>query len=535
MKEVKPPVFNGTFAKDSLDYFSFKTEFSEYSRSYNFSKEEQCDLLKKACLQGTAKSIVLHMKNIDDIWNKLTESYGDPSQLINAKMKDLEKLGKCPDTIEKKREWFVETYSKVDKLKEIAVEHGQDQDLYHSSLVGLVKHNLTSLCRNDLRDEVRKYEKTNARDITKPELFDLLLAFLKTGVEDETFNMRFDAMAMKPDGMAASNKNSNNRDGEPSRGPRDRSKRNYANNPQPQQQQRQGKGNFNKNNSSTNSSGPPPSRGGRAPPPYVAQPVCNPKGIHCVACNEEHHHLYECRNFQSQGHYDRQSLARMLKVCFRCLRSDSRTYKSDMSTWFQDHKKNCKNDWACIIDRCAPEPNKDNWRQRHIVMCEFHHEQNKGRLKDFVDSLDKTKIVPNLKFFFMEMHTYPTMVVETIDDEDRSNMLHDITDPSIYMVQTVPAAPGTELLTFFDNGCSTASISSRAYSLLDCREVRPGPTHLNVAGGGVVKIKHGDVRFTLELANNDKVATMTALRMDQVTNKFPYWELTEAWEEICTG
>lgn len=56
MKEVKPPVFNGTFAKDSLDYFSFKTEFSEYSRSYNFSKEEQCDLLKKACLQGTAKS-----------------------------------------------------------------------------------------------------------------------------------------------------------------------------------------------------------------------------------------------------------------------------------------------------------------------------------------------------------------------------------------------------------------------------------------------------------------------------------------------
>jgi hypothetical protein len=541
LKDVKPPLFTGTFTKDSLDLFSFKTEFHEYARSNNYSKEEQCDLLKKACLQGTAKSIVLHLKQVDEVWTKLTETYGDPSLLINAKMRELEKLGKCPDNTEKKREWYVETHSKVDRLLEISKEHKQEQDLYHSGLVGLVRHNLTSHCRNDLRDEVRKYEKDKDRDITKPELFDVLIDFLREGVEDETFNMRFDAMAMKPDTTSQGTKPTT--PPESGRGQGRNNKRNYANNPQPPQQQRQqqcqqqpNKG-YNKNNDPAGAGPAPPGRGARAPPPYQAQQVCNPKGIHCVVCNEEHFHLYECRNFQGQTHFDRQSLARQLKVCFRCLRSDSRTYRPDMNLWFGDHKKNCKTDWACTVDRCAPDPNKDNWRQRHIVMCEFHHQENQGRLKDFINSLDKAKVLPGLKFFFAQMHSYPVQITadEIEVDLDRSSMLPDVTDPSIYMVQTIPAEPGTQLFAFFDNGCSSASISSRAYSLLDCREIRPGPTTLNVAGGGVIHIKHGDVRFNLELVNNDKVATLSALRMDQVTNKFPYWHLTAAWEELCAG
>ena len=123
------------------------------------------------------------------------------------------------------------------------------------------------------------------------------------------------------------------------------------------------------------------------------QDQCEPKGIHCILCKEDHFHLFECRNFQSMSHEQRIGLAIFLKVCFRCLRNDSQVFRADLTGWFEDHLKNCNGEYQCMDGMCAPEPGRDAWRQRHIVMCEYHSETNKGKIKDFINTLDKSKSI----------------------------------------------------------------------------------------------------------------------------------------------
>ena len=66
--------------------------------------------------------------------------------------------------------------------------------------------------------------------------------------------------------------------------------------------------------------------------------------------------------------------------------------------------------------------------------------------------------------------------------------------------------------------------------MLDTENIQPGPTTLNVAGGTQIEID-----FTLPLYNYKPIATLSALRMESVTNQFPYWELQEAWKEVNTS
>ena len=537
LKDIKPPLFNGSYGKDNLDFYTFKTEFNEYSAACNLSMEEQADLLKKACLSGTAKSIVVHMKKPEEIWRKLKETYGNPQLLINNKIKELEKLGKCPDHGEKKREWFVETSSKIDRLQDIAREHKQEQELYHSGLVGVVKHNLTVKDREALRDKVMEHDDGNEHEITKEELFNFIVEFLRNGIKNETFNLRFDNMSLKPDASGQGSKQTSPADPNP-RGKRD-TRKTYAATPAPPRQQ---------TTKPAQRSKPPPKKkpaaaaaaggqGGQARPQMKPQDQCEPKGIHCILCKEDHFHLFECRNFQSMSHEQRIGLAIFLKVCFRCLRNDSQVFRADLTGWFEDHLKNCNGEYQCMEGMCAPEPGRDAWRQRHIVMCEYHSETNKGKIKDFINTLDKSKSIPNLKFFFMDMGQYNNCTIDQVQETqilpDGTTILPDIINPSIYMVQTIPGAKGIDLQMFFDSGCSTASMNNRAYTVLSCEQVRPGPTYLNVAGGGVVKIDYGDERFCLDLATeNETKATITALRMDHITSKFPHWKLKEAWDYL---
>ena len=524
IKDLKPPLFSGLLSENSTDFFTFKTEFREYVDSQGNSIEEQVDLLRKTCLEGAARSIVFHMKTLEEIWEKLRSSYGDPTLLINHKMKELEKLGKCPEHGDKRRNWFIETHSKISRLLELSTEHKQEQELYHSPLVGTVRLNLPEKLRDEFKKKVFEAEKENASDMTKPEMFAILLQFLVTCVETETFNLRFDQqLAFKSPGPSTA-------------GPKategmnkGKARKNYA-------AQQQG-------------SNPPPFKGGsgnnsnrkqkpsKGKPNLVFEPQAKgpPKGVHCSICQVEHQYLYECKNFQKKTHIDRISLSHLLRVCFKCMRMDSRVYKPDMEKWFKDHEKNCETQYLCNVGNCQLDPNRPAWRRRHIVMCEFHSPDNSQLLQEFVDTLDPAVQPASHKFFFMESYNlnYDPGETEVTVLQDGTHVLPDVMLPSIYMVQTIPGKNDLNLLVFFDSGCSSASMSTRAYKILDCEEVRPGPTLLNVAGGNTLKIPYGDERFLLELEDEVSTkATISALRMDQVTSSFPYWPLQAAWDDL---
>jgi hypothetical protein len=87
---------------------------------------------------------------------------------------------------------------------------------------------------------------------------------------------------------------------------------------------------------------------------------------------------------------------------------------------------------------------------------------------------------------------------------------------------------------FYDSRCSTAVLSDRAHYSLNPIVVSKGPTAVDVAGGKTIMIPYGDERFHLQIEDGDRVkATITGLRMPQVTTPFPLVELKEAWQDVC--
>ena len=165
-------------------------------------------------------------------------------------------------------------------------------------------------------------------------------------------------------------------------------------------------------------------------------------------------------------------------------------------------------------------------------MCTYHVNENKQLEEEFIKSLDKTKFPKNLnprniKFFFSS-RMYATKPGDNecqLEHRDGGVYLPDIEEPSLFLLQNVKLSDNHEALMFYDSGCQGAAISSRAAEIIETEVVRPGPTILEVAGGGSIAIKHGDERFHLEIANSIQVATITGLRMDSITSPFPAYEL----------
>ena len=71
--------------------------------------------------------------------------------------------------------------------------------------------------------------------------------------------------------------------------------------------------------------------------------------------------------------------------------------------------------------------------------------------------------------------------------------------------------------------------------MLDTECVRPGPTFMSVAGAATIEIETGDERFNLLLRDKKSVATVTALRMTEITTPFPEWNMEEVWAEVLAG
>ena len=85
---------------------------------------------------------------------------------------------------------------------------------------------------------------------------------------------------------------------------------------------------------------------------------------------------------------------------------------------------------------------------------------------------------------------------------------------------------------FYDSGCLGAAINENAAEVLDTVCVRSGPTSMCVAGAATIEIETGDEQFTLLMSDRKNLATITALRMPEITTPLPVWEMKEVWDEI---
>ena len=251
----------------------------------------------------------------------------------------------------------------------------------------------------------------------------------------------------------------------------------------------------------------------------------------CRLCNGQHTHIYYCEQYyKADIQVDRIKVAQKLQVCFRCLRMDATINFNDRVKWVTDHAVNCQSDWVCKVDNCA---NRAKERQYHFTLCKWHTDENKKIQNEFIKALDQAQTKPGISFFFNTPQIYSLEPrINQFDQKDnKTSILEDVYEPSIFMLQEY-TVNDRNLLVFYDSGCLGSAMSDRAAQCLNSVCVREGPTSMNVAGGKTVMIEGGDEQFLLNLVSPNTKATITALRMPQVTTPFPLWNVAQAWNQI---
>merc|ERR1711911_497009 len=211
---------------------------------------------------------------------------------------------------------------------------------------------------------------------------------------------------------------------------------------------------------------------------------------------------------------------------------DSELDLSNRATWYAKHESNCQSEWTCGYEWTCGKASKS--AQIHMVLCKRHARFNKDKESDFIKSLDQASVGPNTRFFFTNFALDMAVVnlePDIVAHKERS-VIRSNADKAIYMLQTAYNECGLDLLLFYDSGCSVAALSERAAEALHSRNLVPGPTNLNVAGGQVLENRGGVDEFDLDLFDSDSKVRMRGLVMDTVTNPFAMYNLQEAYDDL---
>ena len=88
MTKMKPPKFSG----DIRDFASFKEDFEKMVQKSYEDAVHQIYIMKQECLQGDALDLVRNLNSLEDIWERLTEKYGDTIEIVDSVIRDLRNI-----------------------------------------------------------------------------------------------------------------------------------------------------------------------------------------------------------------------------------------------------------------------------------------------------------------------------------------------------------------------------------------------------------------------------------------------------------
>ena len=538
VNNVTPPKFNGKIS-EKMDFFTFEELLDDYFDSTgSYSHALKLLKLRSDCLSGGALQAVKDCDTYEKAMEELRKLFGQPRILFTAKVTEIKKIGKCPDTPLEARAWAIEVGTLLRNLSNLATNHKIETMFDGSNIVEIVESSFRTRDLYKFRDRLRDLRVTE-QDFnleSRAKRVGYILEFLNVIVEDATFDVDFQmtrsykACENVIQGKVKQTGSQHSKDEKHTR------KTYFASNIE------YGASDSSSCDEEEETCPPPPKQKPKkkSSNPVYTNKSATPKDMMCKLCKKDHSHVAYCPKYQKSLIKRRWKLLCVTKACPRCMRMDASFRYDDREQWYEEHKNYCTDLFLCDVDHCADrEPHLAN----NITLCAQHREQNEEKMLEYVKSLDKKKIPNDLRFFFNHdtiFNNYeppPSLPVKppTLEDDTAVVVEKDTNDPAIYMLQTIPAPHGGDLLVFYDTGCYGAAISERAYSLLDTATVRPGPTQLEVAGGRIVTVEHGDEQFLLEVDTTSaprRFAAITALRLQQVSTKFPLWPLTQAWKKL---
>ena len=511
--EFPAPSFSG--ANDD-DVYRFLDLFDQYVDARGLSEMASLRAMRTVCLKGQLAITCADMDPLATLRTYLLDVYGQPRVLLDSKLKDFAKLGKCPSyPAEKRRDWLIRTQNQLNYLMKICKKFSLMDELMFSPILKHVHDNLLPKVHQEyLRavGELPREERTRrrlfketieavSRQVAQATADVNTQHILGMGEQEKTFAKKTIHHVILDDDDDMEEEEVEIVE------------------PRPQTKAKRSKA--------------------RRKPLSTAHQVdltidyTEPQVLNCVACPGKHSHMFYCPEFQKAGIDDRIQMAKAQGACRRCLRMDSKLDLANRAAWFAKHESDCKSEWTCSYEWTCGKASKSN--QIHMVLCKRHVRFNKEKEADFIKSMDQAKVGPQTRFFFTNFSLAAAAAQfsprnEPIDDK---KVIKPSSDRAIYMMQTVYNDSAVDLLLFYDSGCSVAAISERAAEALHSRNLVPGPTNLNVAGGQVLENRGGVDEFELELFDDDIKVQMRGLVMDTVTNPFAMYDLQEAFEDLC--
>ena len=514
--DISPPVFSGD-PSDKSDYFKFVKDLDLYVAVKNPSNEELLRVLQTKCLKGDAYVACEHLRTKAAVMEYLFKTYGDAKLLINQQLIEVKKLGACSGDSVKQRGWALNAQSRLTYVRDLATEHKLEARLYNSSIAAEVQARLPNKLQDEFMLKLQTLE--GGKALEENVVFDQLLTFITMLTERFTYRLRMQTKINEVEVIGVK--------------PAPPEKGGYG---QQQQQANHGRGNSNskqaprKNYAVQKYEKKDQNTQGTSKPERLYKTSSSGE---CTLCKVKHEFFYYCKHFINSEVYDRHKLTYQAGVCFRCLLMTGDIPYADRKKWFSDHQNVCNVQWVCKLEKCGE---RELNRQKLFLLCGYHAKKQTAEAENFVKTLDKNKIAPNVKFFNF-FNVPAIMNISWNYNAGRAtemvgwNTLPDINEPAIYMMCYVQVE-SKRLLCFFDSGCMTATVNEKVAKLLNSKTMRKGPTEVSVAGGRVYSIDGGEERFSLPLADGKTRASFTAIAMRHVTTPFPEYELYQAGEDI---
>ena len=532
---IKLPKYKGY---GGIDIYTFRNRFEKLHPASEIPKEHLPELLMNNFLENPALLLVKDAKDIDTIWKRLTEAYGDCKRLLAnkvAELGDVEGVCKSKDP-EKVIDGLSKVINLMRDLMQIATDHNLKQKLYHGDAMDRI-HSLMGegrftrwvsiSCDKNLSDEEQQWNE--------------LTVFLEKEIKVNQQKALWSSKKKKEI---------------------------------PSRNQPPGSGRDASHHSNDST-----------------QDGSETDSLTCKICNATDHvqtngpngskliQYFVCKKFVDMTPAERFTELRSKNLCFQCLFPGANKSRGK-------HKEGkCQRDFICP----HPSHSRYNNGKKHVLLCEEHktEESNKEILDEYkrrcIARPNQVELPPFTQAILIH-HNYTTTDVplsgEEVDvesihegelsaeagefcpaepsidqinhaiqsinqtsttltpsDVPEEHLLPDIQEEAVYILQTIEVE-GERYNIFYDNGCKKFVSRYSAIKRLGSRAtlLKEGPIGIGGVGGMQMTTPHGIYQIKLPTRiMGDYQAQVSGTCMDMITEKFPLYPLDGRVEQDITA
>ena len=467
---------------DSVDIYSFQRDF-ERLHLRETPAHPLPDLLKNNFLDDPVLSLVKNLDDINEIWNRVKLTYGNPKNLLERKLDELSNIQQIFRA--KDPEKIIDGLSKIiTVMKDLMIlskHHNIEGKLYHGNGIeriyrllgdGRVTRWLTLSCEEELEGE---------------QLWKRLLSYLE---KDMKIQQQRSLIQKIEDPKTKSSKDHSKSD---------RKQHAHVTN-------QRSKVSDSYNNATTTQST-------------------------CAICGSTDHistngpnnskliQYFSCEKFVSMSPSERFKELIKKKLCFQCLFPGA------------NHSQGKHSDGRCQRDFVCPHESHDDYPcKMHVLVCDKHkhNPQNQELLEQYkARFILKQKYLPayskEIKLVFHSSHRAQSSKNQPQTQND---------DSAIYLLQKINVNDQPYLI-FFDNGCSDFVVRQDATEKLGSNSKLEfnGPITLGGVGNVTTESAHGIYSVKLPTYNGNQV-TFTGVALDEITVTLPTYPLEKVQHDI---